>query len=193
MARMRSTSEKVSTGLKSLGRKSTKYVPTAEEQQAEDERVPKLLQKWEDLMTMERIAEENKLNARRQFNKDAYYAYIEKLRAKEIENGVPAHERFYLFDFFGRGGGDLLKTFTPKASSTPHKCVFCESADAPTNLEVLPCGCVVHRVCAAERFIQSQWTPLLKPTCVCKMEVGGQMVDRTFVLRRLVTDFEDHD
>lgn len=192
IARMRSTKEKVKTGLRSLSRKSTKYVPTAEEERAEAERVPKLNQMWEDYMTMERIEAENKVNARKQVNRDVYYAYIAKLREQRDKDGVPEHERFYLFDFFGREGGDLLKPFSPKAGSTTlHKCAFCETAHAPENLEVLPCGCVVHRSCAAKRFIRSQWVPLLKPTCVCKVEVDGEMVERTFVLRRLVTDFED--
>jgi len=193
MARIKNTREKVSTGLRSIGRKSTKHVKTEEEQQAEDERVPKLLQQWEDYMAMERIEEENKVNARKQINRDAYYAYNAELREQEAKDEVPAHKRFYLFDFFGREGGDLLKPFLPKASSTPHKCAFCETADAPDKLQVLPCGCVVHRLCAADRFIQSQWKPLEKPTCVCKMEVDGKAVDRTFVLRRLVTDFDDRE
>ena len=144
-------------------------------------------------MAIERIEEENKVNARKQINRDAYYAFIAELREQEAKDEVPAHNRFYLFDFFGREGGDFLKPFSPKASSTPHKCAFCETADAPDKLEVLPCGCVVHRLCAADRFIQSQWKPLEKPTCVCKMEVDGKAVDRTFVLRRLVTDFDDRE
>ncbi|PVH76077.1 hypothetical protein DL98DRAFT_642040 [Cadophora sp. DSE1049] len=84
MARIKSTREKVKTGLRSLGRSSNKYVMTEQEQQAEAERVPKLNQEWEDRMTMERIEAENKANARKQFNKDAYYAHIAELRDQEL-------------------------------------------------------------------------------------------------------------
>ncbi|KAL2069609.1 hypothetical protein VTL71DRAFT_14288 [Oculimacula yallundae] len=133
----------------------------------------------------------SRIDERRQARMNAYDAFIAGERAKEVMENVPKEKHFYLFNFKGGPGGDLLRT----ADSLPildhtvpagHVCTYCHSDSRMGNgpSEQLPCGCHVHRDCATDQFFLSEFS-LIRTQARCR-SCGTK-----FELRQLHTNFED--
>ncbi|KAH7346484.1 hypothetical protein BKA65DRAFT_551390 [Rhexocercosporidium sp. MPI-PUGE-AT-0058] len=124
-----------------------------------------------------------RIEDRKEQRRNAYKAFIASERRAEVDKGIPPADQFRLFNFTGGEGGDLLSTATGHEQALP--CTYCGSTIRPLNgpPEKLPCGCLVHRDCAADQFLLTEHgLSRQKAKCPC----GAR-----FNLRRLHLNFED--
>ncbi|KAH6713857.1 hypothetical protein BKA61DRAFT_674470 [Leptodontidium sp. MPI-SDFR-AT-0119] len=148
-----------------------------------DEEINRRVGIWESAIKRHEQLLLRRIEDRRQQRRDAYNAFISAERAFEVESKVPPEDRFYLYNFTGGEGGDLL-TPIDVHQLTP-SCTYCGNVAKPLNgpPEKLPCGCHVHRDCAADLFlIIEHGLSRQKARCTCGTR---------FNLRRLHLNFED--
>ncbi|CZS96581.1 uncharacterized protein RCO7_04819 [Rhynchosporium graminicola] len=150
-----------------------------------EEEIERRIQLWQDAVATYNELLDRRVDNRRQRRKEAYKAAIELERIEEIKNGVVEADRFHLFNFTGGAGGDLLQA---SDDATVNICTYCDKETRAFNPppEKLPCGCHVHRDCAADLFcLQANGLSRQRARCTCGKPKGS------FELRRLHMEFED--